>query len=223
MTTDTPHRLSQAAPRPAARLIVPYADEGVIKSVSSDDYELSPGTFDEAAQQNPLWVAWVQPDAIAARIDALFADTVPARRKKPPNVDRFSFEMIDWLCEEVFDEIFTDVDALEAPENRAVAGQLVTYFGEALRILANGEWFASGTKYPSPLFDLEFTPKVGYRWNWQGSDDLTDMFYEAVEIDGGPDAFGVISTGIYSRVAEYKKTLGHPYPDDEVTGQRGRS
>ncbi|MGW4123639.1 hypothetical protein [Nocardia sp. NPDC004711] len=192
----------------------------------SDDHELSPGSFDEAAQQNPAWIDWKQPDQIAARVEALFAETVPTwTDEKPPDVERYSHDMIDWLCAEVFEEIFRDVDALEAPDNAQAAGQFVTYFGEALCCLAGGEWFAgySAAGNYSTLFEMKFTPTVGYRWGntlewaYSAGDDLTDLIYQAVESDDTDSQ--LIADLIYRRDVDHKRAMGIPDEFDQANRQ----
>ncbi|MFE3105280.1 hypothetical protein [Nocardia tengchongensis] len=187
----------------------------------SSDWVLDAGWYDEDAQLNPLWVAWKSPEAIASRLERLWTVTVPTwTDETPPDVDRFAQAEVDWLCD-VFDSIFTDRDALEEPDNRQAADEFVTYFGEALIARAGGEWFAKhyGGDVHSPLFD-GFNPAVGYRWE-HSPDDLTDLLYEAVEVDGGPDAVMEVGQAIYNRDFDHKEAFGLPGGFDEVRRRPG--
>ncbi|MFE3196281.1 hypothetical protein ACFXHA_45300 [Nocardia sp. NPDC059240] len=192
----------------------------------SDDL-LNPGHFDAAAQQLPAWVAWSRPERIAAQVDRLFTETLPmvsVDGEPRPDGERFTHDMVGWVCNE-FDDFFPDVDALYAAyegERQQRADQFVCYFGEALRLLAGGEWF--NERYQdapgSVLYGEAFTPAIGYRWG-NSPDDLTDMLFEAAEADGSTEAFMMIGTEIYSRSADYAEKHGLPHPHDETRRKHG--
>ncbi|AYF76941.1 hypothetical protein D7D52_27600 [Nocardia yunnanensis] len=185
---------------------------------------LNPGYFNEQAQQDPLWIAWAQPSRIAAQIDLLFAESLPMASPEGdprPDAERFSHDMVGWVCEQ-FDDLFPDWEALTEPDNADLADQFVCYFGEALRALAGGEWFNEDyeTAPGSVLYDEKFTPAIGYRWG-NSPDDITSLLFDAVEADGGTDAFVSIGSEIYSRSVDYAHERGVPHEIDEERRKAG--
>lgn len=190
-------------------------------AMSSDDEILSPGFFDHDAQRDSSWLEWSRPERIAARVDALFADTLPLVPNLAPMPDagRYSDEMLEWLAD-AFEYFFPDVDALDEPDNNDLADRWVCYIGEALRTRAGGEWFNADGEYPSVLYQEKFTPAIGYRWG-NNPDDITDLLYDAVEADGGPDFNLMIGSEIYSREIDFAREHGIPHAFDEVRKQHG--
>ncbi|AYF76515.1 hypothetical protein D7D52_24875 [Nocardia yunnanensis] len=185
------------------------------------DYELDPGFYDEDAQHNPEWMAWVDPASIAAQIDALFSESLAsvADGDVPPPADRYTQETVWWVCER-FNELFPDVDALYERDNRRAANGFLCYFGEALRALAGGEWFARAGVGSILVPGGSFTPAIGYRWGYD-ADDITNLLFEAAEAPGGTDAVDAIGDEIYSRSVDYAKAHGIPHDFDEVRRKHG--
>ncbi|MGW0251161.1 hypothetical protein ACWDYH_31485 [Nocardia goodfellowii] len=186
----------------------------------SDD-ELNPGWFSDEAQHAPEWLAWVQPDRIAAQVERLFTVTLPAEPglSPRPDADRYSDEMLGWVGD-AFEKLLPDDDALYELDNADLADQFVCYVGTALVERAGGEWFELALDEGSVIYDMKFTPAIGYRYG--GSpDDITDLLFEAVEADDGPDFFGVIGTRVYLQSIDYADAHGIPHPHHEVRRQHG--
>lgn len=202
-----------------SRILAPDID--LRNGAAVSDYELNPGWFSEEAQRDPVWLEWVQPERISAQIEKLFTVTLPSVASLPPapDSDRYSDEMLEWVGD-AFNLLFPDADALYEPDNLDLADQFVCYVGSALVERAGGEWFELAHDEGSVLYDMKFTPAIGYRYG--GSpDDITDLLFEAAEADGGSDFFGVIGTHIYSRSVDYADAQGKHHEFHEVRKQHG--
>lgn len=174
--------------------------------------------LDEAAQQNPAWVAWARPQRIAAEIDRLFTETLPrvpiggtkgwttpAGLAVPPmpRADRYSDEMKLYWITDVFDYFFPDEDSIYEPEQAEVADQFVCYIGEYFVQHCGGRWVNDPT-VGGPLY--EFGPAIAY--DWTGSTDFpVDLLFTAVE----EHDFSHVTDEMYSRGVDYAEAHGLPH------------
>jgi hypothetical protein len=104
--------------------------------------------YDEQAQHDPAWERWINPDTVAAKIDALFNTTlrsVPQRAwwidqgwsraggdvwQPMPACGRYDPEMMWWIADMAFGWFFPDEAAVEDPAKFEIADQFVTYIGQ---------------------------------------------------------------------------------------------
>lgn len=180
--------------------------------------------LDQAAQNDPEWIVWSQPEHIAAEVDRLFTETlprVPADWKKPSGegvgsmpegVDRYSEEMtLHWIIY-VFDYFFPDEDALYEPELAEVENQFICYIGDYFVRHCDGRWInepSSSVRYP-------FGPSIGYDWT-RTIDNPEDLLYMAV-CDGD---FIRVTSEWYSRTIDHAEAFDLPHEGRELRQKYG--
>ncbi|MBO0878974.1 MAG: hypothetical protein J2P17_01025 [Mycobacterium sp.] len=137
-----------------------------------------------AAQQEPAWIEWAQPDLIQQRIDTLFTETLPtlprewvidrgyarmARQAAPmPECGRFDAEMVEWV-EDCAEYWFPNPQSATDPANRDIADQFVAWIGELIRARLGGEWYNDHYNLDDkPVLYDRFEPAIKFEdddWN----------------------------------------------------------
>ncbi|MFF2554872.1 hypothetical protein ACFVUS_27980 [Nocardia sp. NPDC058058] len=182
------------------------------RRAAPEDSELDPGFFDADAQQSAAWRAWSTPEAIDARIDRLFTETLPRLEAvrgtdgRPSLDGRFSVAAFDWITS-LIDIAVRGEDGRYDPENAALADQFITYIGEWMVQRVEGVWFNSPGN-GAPIFD-RYGPAVGYRWSQESTNDLlAPLFMMAVNSDDSSYAYFVDL--LCERGLEFAQERGKP-------------
>lgn len=144
--------------------------------------------IDQAAQNDPDWIVWSQPERVAEQVDMLFTETlprVPADWTKPSGelagpmpegLDRYDPDLKSGWLVDVFDYFFPDDDSLYEPENAEVLDQFVCYIGEYLVRECDGRWVND----PEARIFGNFGPTIRYSWD-EEIDYPLNLLFEAVE------------------------------------------
>jgi len=116
----------------------------------------------EAAQDNPVWVAWKQPDRIDAQIDVLFRAvmTLPVEADPMPASGRHSDAMLEWM-NPFFGWYFPEYSDLADPANADVLDQFVCWIGQAFVRRAGAVWVSEPEGAPQ-FYSNAFSPAVAF-------------------------------------------------------------
>lgn len=177
--------------------------------------------IDQAAQDDPEWVAWSQPQRLTGAIDKLFTETLPrvptdwtdhtgdAIGPMPQGVAPYSREMVDYWLKKAFNYLIPDDDALYERDNADLANQFVCYIGEYFVRYCRGTWVND----PEAKLLYPFGPSICYDWT-DDADYPVNMLFDAAETDG----FMAVGFDWYSRTVDYVKA--HDLPLEQI--EQGR-
>lgn len=189
--------------------------------MDEDEFE-----FDEAAQHDPAWTDWSDPERIGRQIDKLFTETLASVPREPwwdtdrivrgtdntvpvmPDCGRYDQQMVHYI-EQVLDYFLPNESAVyDVPANRDTADRFVCYFGELFVQRVEGIWINLLSNrdplYPDfgPSLCFEYTPKT---------ESVTQLLLLAIE-DG-------ISAELYDYGVDYADHKGLPH---EIHHERQR-